>query len=299
MWERVIESSLVTDTHFFVCQRDNCEQSLNTLRYADRVKERNSETGCLSAKSTVQRGGRRASILPPGYFTTFLNIVNSNTEEYPATEVNGHNVDPTVSSSKSQDDENETCQKLGDDSQSPTYDLVKELLDTHHEFLAAVLGMVQDEILLVDQLKTDGKIKTASDLVAQLETNQGNQLSLISDLRECFQTYESIQGTLLDGELVSHHKLALVALLDTVHDEMVFVKKMSDDGSGALEDATGQLVSIQQRKLSLLSDLRECFEATGTRAATATAEVIFSESFKSETDKKHQSDDDSFEDLRD
>ena len=37
---------------------DNCEQTLNTLRYADRVKERNPETGDLPAKF-VKRGGRR------------------------------------------------------------------------------------------------------------------------------------------------------------------------------------------------------------------------------------------------
>ena len=37
---------------------DNCEQTLNTLRYADRVKERNAETGNLPAKF-IKRGGRR------------------------------------------------------------------------------------------------------------------------------------------------------------------------------------------------------------------------------------------------
>lgn len=39
---------------------DNCEQTLNTLRYAHRVKERNPETGDLPAKF-VKRGGRRRS----------------------------------------------------------------------------------------------------------------------------------------------------------------------------------------------------------------------------------------------
>ena len=36
---------------------DSCEQTLNTLRYADRVKERNAETGALPSK--FKRGGRR------------------------------------------------------------------------------------------------------------------------------------------------------------------------------------------------------------------------------------------------
>lgn len=39
-------------------EQDNCEQTLNTLRYADRVKERKAETGALPAK-LKSRGGRR------------------------------------------------------------------------------------------------------------------------------------------------------------------------------------------------------------------------------------------------
>jgi Kinesin motor domain len=40
----------------------NCEQTLNTLRYADRVKERDSETGALS--SSCQQPTRMAALEP-------------------------------------------------------------------------------------------------------------------------------------------------------------------------------------------------------------------------------------------
>ena len=41
-------------------EQENCEQTLNTLRYANRVKERNPESGALPAKLAAKKtGGRR------------------------------------------------------------------------------------------------------------------------------------------------------------------------------------------------------------------------------------------------
>lgn len=56
---------------------DSCEQTLNTLRYADRVKERNSETGALPSK--FKRGGRRRSTMMPS--TASLSSIVSTSEQ--------------------------------------------------------------------------------------------------------------------------------------------------------------------------------------------------------------------------
>ena len=54
---------------------DNCEQTLNTLRYADRVKERNPETGALPAKFVKRGGRRRTSMLKSS--TSISSIVSA------------------------------------------------------------------------------------------------------------------------------------------------------------------------------------------------------------------------------
>ena len=116
--------------------------------------------------------------------------------------------------------------------------LVEELVATHESFLSAVLGMVQvsnlletlsvalfvrtsnqncctfqDEINLVLTMRQDPS--GLDTYRPQLESMLQNQSSLISDLRECFQTYESIQATEL-GEQLQTHRTVLTAILDII-----------------------------------------------------------------------------------
>jgi Kinesin motor domain len=60
---------------------DSCEQTLNTLRYADRVKERNAETGALPSK--FKRGGRRRTSTIAMSTVRTSSIVSSSDQSIP------------------------------------------------------------------------------------------------------------------------------------------------------------------------------------------------------------------------
>lgn len=73
--------------------------------------------------------------------------------------------------------------------------------------------VLKDELNLVATMQSD---PSGLDTYGpQLESMLQNQSSLISDLRECFQTYESIQATEL-GDQLQTHRTALTAILDII-----------------------------------------------------------------------------------
>lgn len=61
---------------------DSCEQTLNTLRYADRVKERNAETGALPSK--FKRGGRRRTSTMARSTASISSIVSTSDQSMPS-----------------------------------------------------------------------------------------------------------------------------------------------------------------------------------------------------------------------
>ena len=86
---QVLKESLVGENNkcvMIACiapDMDNCEQTLNTLRYADRVKERNSETGALPSK--FKRGGRRRSSALPRSTASISSIASTSDQSFQAT----------------------------------------------------------------------------------------------------------------------------------------------------------------------------------------------------------------------
>ena len=73
---------------------DNCEQTLNTLRYADRVKERNPETGDLPAKFVKRGGRRRTSMLKS---SASISSIVSTSDQSTYTKYDKHNKHKSVS----------------------------------------------------------------------------------------------------------------------------------------------------------------------------------------------------------
>lgn len=337
---------------------DSCEQTLNTLRYADRVKERNPDSGALPSGGGIKRKGRRrtnartrstasissivstsdqsmlssdkrskrvdttseesdtkSSLKESGPENTITSTTNLPFEFNPTTSVNR-----TLSATVSEEDDaeadamlaavlSEDCSVLASDGEvepSQMNDLVSELVATHESFLSAVLGMVQDEINLVLKMSIE---PTGLDVTGpQLESMLQNQSSLISDLRECFQTYESIQATEL-GEQLQTHRSVLTSILNVVKEEEQLASELDPESSES--DQIVELIeALQQNKLSQISELQACFSTSSEKSSKSTpsapqtvestesgvdSSMLLQESFIADAGEDNLSD---FEDLR-
>ena len=173
---------------------NNCEQTLNTLRYADRVKERDAVTGDLpsSCDQPVKLGSLSLDSEEMedngdvSYEDSFEEFSDDNLDENvsinqsvlstdtgtldallktPATERKGHS---TIASS--------TKHKAG-----------QELVAAHRSILSSMLAMVKNEMTLVN--KVDGDREGLDDYLSALQNIQSTHLDLIAELRGALNTY--------------------------------------------------------------------------------------------------------------
>ncbi|CAB9502396.1 Kinesin-like protein KIF2A [Seminavis robusta] len=272
---------------------ESCEQTLNTLRYADRVKERNAGTGALPSR--FKRGGRRRTnaMRSTASLSSIVSMSDQSVsrtqktkketpkqeeEEESASDHKSSNKEsgpeitrsntnrrnftnecpPTIAASVSEDDTDallaavlseDPTYLVPDNEASQTNGLVEELVETHESFLTTVLKMVNDEIEVVIALKAD--LQNVSTYSLQLDSQLQNQSSLISDLRECFETYESIKATELGSQL-QKHRTVLTKLLEIVRDEQLLASVLNDS-IGVID----QIESLQDEKISQISELQE------------------------------------------
>lgn len=338
---------------------DSCEQTLNTLRYADRVKERNPDSGALPSGGGVRRGGRRRTNARTRSTASISSIVSTSDQSMLSYDKKSKKVDTTseesdtksslkesgpenvirsttnlpfefnpttspvnraLSATVSEEDDadadamlaavlSEDCSVLVSDGEvelTQASDLVSELVATHESFLSAVLGMVQDEINLVLKMSIE---PTGLDVTGpQLESMLQNQSSLISDLRECFQTYESIQATEL-GEQLQTHRTVLTSILNIVKEELQLASEL-DPESNESDQIVELIEALQQNKLSQISELQACFSTSSeksskptpsvpqimeSKTSAADSSILLQESFVADADEDNLSD---FEDLR-
>jgi kinesin family protein 2/24 len=181
----------------------NCEQSLNTLRYADRVKERDSESGALA--SSYEQPTRLAPIQMEDDETELQSsfseaaipeaFANSNSKDTDEAEEDDVSVDKTYQSdadTAALDDLleaslHETPQFVGPSGPAtPIASSIKhkageDLVTAHRAVMSSMLTMVKDEMTLVNQVDADRD--GLDDYIAHLEKIQSTQLNLISDLR--------------------------------------------------------------------------------------------------------------------
>jgi hypothetical protein len=211
----------------------NCDHTLNTLRYADRVKERNSETGelteAIKAASQIQQkrdpmSSSRAMTAPPAsndlsrahskasliqtygdddWLDALDGCSNDEFDDDDSTfkvsmdelnEVLKTPVQDTAKSFKFSDDEMETDvhtdesnwvkKKLEFKSKK---EAVAPLISTHRSIMSEMLGMVKQEMTLVNC--TDEDRGLIDEYLDELEDIQNKQLSMISTLRESLVEY--------------------------------------------------------------------------------------------------------------
>jgi len=173
----------------------NCEQTLNTLRYADRVKERNPESGALSSscQQPTKLTSRASSIVKAGQRLD-LNLEQNRSEESENDENDqsqaggiGRNTPSDVpvadSICSSPLSNSGTRKQPSTQKQKVAADLITE----HRKVMSTWLGMVKNEMTLVNQVDADRD--GLDDYLAELQNIQSTQLGLISKLRSSLQTY--------------------------------------------------------------------------------------------------------------
>jgi len=204
----------------------NCEHTLNTLRYADRVKERNSETGKLTVSvAAASKIGSNATMIKTRPGTSGGSEVRRpskqanipvNTIPDEPNEEDGKDDDNWLSDlddmdgTKEYDDDldelNEvlrspvsdfhdtTLNKFEDDlllSNQPSRVSKKEavapLVVSHRSIMTEMLSMVKQEMTLVNC--TDADRALIDEYIVELEEIQKKQLSMISTLRNSLVDY--------------------------------------------------------------------------------------------------------------
>lgn len=203
----------------------NCDHTVNTLRYADRVKERNPETGRLAdsiaAASNIQTKHRPISF--PNRTNDEANE-NADADDPPDSDDADADTDTDENWLSDLDDDssdNDDCENYdegidelnevlrspvatrldGDnffgkydhgDSTDKTQSMTKKeavapLVSTHRSIMTEMLGMVKQEMTLVNC--TDADRELIDDYLDELEAIQDQQLAMISTLRDSLVHY--------------------------------------------------------------------------------------------------------------
>lgn len=203
----------------------NCEHTLNTLRYADRVKERNAESGRLTDSvmkaSNIPTKSNRDDSLPE---VNLSNQFQDNDDE----DNNGEDVDNYdnwLSDFDKDDDSafddyddgfdelNEVLKspvstkldgeyffgdgkKKWNNENAPTMtkkEAAAPLIQAHRSIMTEMLGMVKQEMTLVNCADADREL--IDEYLNELETIQDHQLTMIAALRESLVQYYSQRPT--------------------------------------------------------------------------------------------------------
>jgi len=165
----------------------NCEQTLNTLRYADRVKERNPETGVLP--TSCQQPTKISSSQPFGRH----DVINQQYHTENAINEERNYLDD-VSIEEDEFSEsflpNPPTENLSYQSKSTEkHKAGKALVSNHRSVMSRWLAMVRDEMNLVKDVEADRE--SLDDYILQLQNVQTAQIGFLSELRGSLHNYVS------------------------------------------------------------------------------------------------------------
>jgi kinesin family protein 2/24 len=178
----------------------NCEQTLNTLRYADRVKERNAETGEPSTnaqESGMRRPSNRKSPLALSSFTDLSSAGTSGVSNRRAPNDSVNNsfesnnsslLDDLLSPSPMKEIE-EVHVEHTTHSRSDARNCAEALISEHKSSMNTMLGMVKNEMTLVN--KADADRESLDDYITNLNVIHEEQVSLFINLREHILRYRN------------------------------------------------------------------------------------------------------------
>ena len=191
----------------------NCDHTLNTLRYADRVKERNSDTGKLTAAVAAASQidvltADRNKIADPELVDenneddddSWLSDLDKEVDEdvYESygdihdeglDELNEVLKSPLAKSHSERFFRDDSPQRNGKAVAKSKKEAVQPLINTHRSIMTDMLSMVKQEMTLVNC--TDADRELIEEYLEELEEIQDKQLSMISTLRESLVNYYS------------------------------------------------------------------------------------------------------------
>ncbi len=210
----------------------NCEHTLNTLRYADRVKERNSETGKLSAnveaaskitKKQITSSNRPTSAPPAG--TDLLRNQSKASLSKIDNEIANSGDDRWLS-----DLDNDDEADLHDEE-----DLMKVSMDELNEVLKTPVQESAKSFTFEDE---------DHDSLLNHDAEQGNQSSKARSKKEAV------------APLINTHRSIMSEMLSMVKQEMTLVN-CTDEDRALIDDYLQELEEIQDKQLAMISTLRE------------------------------------------
>jgi kinesin family protein 2/24 len=168
----------------------NCEQTLNTLRYADRVKERNPESGVLSsscqqatrmAQKVASRSGHQQQQQEENLECSFPQKFDDE-DDRSQTLRNGQNSRDQASAqinSSRQNSANDVSPKGASEQRKK---VGEALLQEHNKVMSTWLDMVRHEMIVVNEVDADRD--RLDDYLDQLQNFQFAHLGLIKKLRK-------------------------------------------------------------------------------------------------------------------
>ena len=215
----------------------NCEHTLNTLRYADRVKERNSETGKLSASveaaskiinKQITSNFRPVTAPPAG---TDLSRVQIKASLAKADEEMLQNSDDNWLSDLDNDDDVD----LHDDE-----DMLKVSMDELNEVLKT-------------PVHETAKSFTFEEEDSPMHKSSKSAYSKLKNKKEAV------------APLINTHRSIMSEMLNMVKQEMTLVN-CTDEDRALIDDYLQELEQIQDKQLAMISTLRESLvQYYGTR----------------------------------
>mmetsp|Transcript_27767 Transcript_27767/g.65252 ORF Transcript_27767/g.65252 Transcript_27767/m.65252 type:complete len:791 (+) Transcript_27767:816-3188(+) len=160
----------------------NCEQTLNTLRYADRVKERDSESGVLPASCQQPTRISKLATKTVSQLNSDDTIKRQNYDENLTD--NGRDYLSQPSPQNQQPEKLSYEMKLTEKQRAG-----HALVMNHRSVMTQWLAMVKDEMNLVNQVDADREC--LDDYIVRLQNMQRIQIDFLSELRSVSETCHS------------------------------------------------------------------------------------------------------------
>jgi hypothetical protein len=190
----------------------NCEQTLNTLRYADRVKERNPSTGDYKGRVDVasnQQVTKRQSTFAAATIEKLTSVKGSSSVDDKDCDPEAESQDDSTVSAMLDDllsspsmneplpppgDDDDTALVLRDTNGGDTRKAASQLILCHKAAMTKMLEMLKDEMDIVNQV--DGDLDGFEEYVSRVNEIQEEQLSYIVTMREQLLRYHAARNSL-------------------------------------------------------------------------------------------------------
>jgi kinesin family protein 2/24 len=181
----------------------NCEHTLNTLRYADRVKERNPETGKSTAGNSkvVQQEEKRSKLMQKPKWSEIsasrpepsdVSSEKSYNDDFSSCEPTDENYDNRYQNNEVQMLAEEEC--IEDVINSELQKVSKILISSHNVSVEEMLNLVQKEASLVNNAGAERL--SFREYLYELEIYQVQKLNLISNLRASLKKYQEARDSI-------------------------------------------------------------------------------------------------------